>query len=94
MKKRFIKVVLTAVLVLCITGVYSHAEEEHVCFRAVDADENGEVTYPEFEKVYENGREKFDRIDTDQNGIIAHDEYHKSLGHGSDKNVSDDEMAQ
>ena len=57
---------------------------DHVCFRALDSDQDGLVTFQEFEKVYEKGKEKFDKADADKDGKLTHDEYHEILGGGSE----------
>lgn len=77
---------------ICITVVFFTAaaslcpaaeKKGHVCFRVVDADHNGEVTFQEFEKVYGNDPETFESADVDKDSKLTHDEYHQMLGHGS-----------
>jgi len=57
--------------------------KDHVCFRALDENQDGEVTLQEFERLYKNADEKFKAADADRDGKLTHDEYHDSLGHGS-----------
>lgn len=93
--KQFLSVAIVTVFFLLFTAAsYSQAMQDHICFKKVDADQNGEVTYSEFKKIFEDGKEKFHRIDTDQNGVLTHDEYHKSLGHGADTYKANGETAQ
>ena len=56
---------------------------DHICFRAIDSNKDGSVTLQEFEKFFENGKEKFNEADLDKDGKLSHDEYHSMLGHGS-----------
>ena len=65
------------------TLCFGDEKKDHICFRSVDADKNGKVTYQEFEKVFGNDKAKFQAIDDNKDGILSHSEYHKSLGHGA-----------
>lgn len=58
-------------------------QKDHVCFRAIDSNKDGSVTFQEFEKFFENEEEKFNKADLDKDGKLSHDEYHNTLGHGS-----------
>jgi len=58
-------------------------QKDHVCFRAIDSDKDGSVTFQEFEKFFENEEEKFSKADLDKDGKLSHDEYHNTLGHDS-----------
>jgi Ca2+-binding EF-hand superfamily protein len=62
---------------------FGDEKKNHVCFRSVDADKNGKVTYQEFQEVFGNNKEKFQAIDGNRDGVLSHSEYHKSLGHGA-----------
>ncbi|MFC1580297.1 hypothetical protein ACFL4N_05230 [Thermodesulfobacteriota bacterium] len=62
---------------------FGEEKKNHVCFRSVDADKNGKVTYQEFVQVFGNDKEKFQAIDGNDDGILSHGEYHKSLGGGA-----------
>ena len=57
--------------------------EGHVCFRALDENQDGQVTLQEFERVYKHAVDRFEAADADKDGKVTHDEYHDSLGHGS-----------
>jgi EF hand len=77
-----IAVIIFAVTVSCSLSI-ANEEKEHICFRIIDSDKDGIVTFQEFEKYFGNDLEKFNAIDLDKNGTLSHDEYHKSIGHGS-----------
>ncbi|MGD8701114.1 MAG: EF-hand domain-containing protein [Desulfosarcina sp.] len=64
---------------------FSSADEkrDHVCFRVLDSNKDGVVTYPEFEKIYSDEKDKYDAADLDNDGKLTHDEYHDLLGHGN-----------
>ena len=71
-------------VIISFSGPLAAADEQkgHVCFRKIDANRDGKVTFEEFKAVFGDNREKFNQIDQDQDGKLSHDEYHKSLGHG------------
>ena len=82
MKKRailFIGIFLTSSVALCLAD----ESKDHVCFRALDSNKDGMVTPQEFEQVYKNDKEKFNKADVNKDGKLTHDEYHNILGHGS-----------
>jgi Ca2+-binding EF-hand superfamily protein len=81
---RILTVLLLAIFVLSI-GPLALADEskDHVCFRALDTNQDGEVTLKEFERVYKDAADRFKAADADKDGKLTHDEYHDSLGHGS-----------
>lgn len=83
---RFSVTVLIAALILSIVAI-SIADENrnHICFRVLDTDRDGMVTFQEFEQAYGNDKEKFNLADEDKDGKLTHDEYHDLLGHGSQK---------
>ena len=58
-------------------------EKGHICFKTIDADENGEVTFEEFVKHLGDDRDKFNSVDQNEDGKLTHEEYHDSLGHGA-----------
>lgn len=76
---------LTVVLTLACAPILSWAAEskDHVCFKVLDADRDGMVTFTEFETVYGDDQATFDAADGDQDGKLSHDEYHRMLGHGA-----------
>jgi Ca2+-binding EF-hand superfamily protein len=57
--------------------------KDHICFRAVDADKDGKVTFQEFKEIYGDDKVKFKAIDLNDDGKLSHDEYHQFLGHGA-----------
>jgi Ca2+-binding EF-hand superfamily protein len=61
----------------------ANEKKNHTCFRIVDSNKDGEITFEEFEKFFGNNHEKFKEADLDKNGKLSHDEYHELLGHGS-----------
>ena len=76
---------LLSMIFLLSFGAFAAADEnkDHVCFRALDANQDGLVTLQEFERVYKDAAERFNAADVDKDGKLTHDEYHDSLGHGS-----------
>ena len=82
--KKTVTVMLIFIL-LTSSAALSLADEkkDHVCFRVLDSNKDGEVTFKEFEKFYENENEKFKDADKDEDGKLTHEEYHNILGHGS-----------
>jgi Ca2+-binding EF-hand superfamily protein len=81
------KVVLTYLVVITIfisnALCFGNEEKSHICFRAVDADKDGKVTFQEFKEIYGDDKVKFKAIDLNDDGKLSHDEYHQFLGHGS-----------
>ena len=55
----------------------------HICFRRIDADQDGKVSLKEFAVYYGEDKDKFKAADTDGDGRLTHDEYHDFLGHGA-----------
>ena len=74
-----IVIFLTSSVALCLAD----ENKDHVCFRVLDLNKDGMVTFQEFEQFYENDKEKFNEADVDKDGKLTHDEYHNILGHGS-----------
>jgi Ca2+-binding EF-hand superfamily protein len=83
MKKSIAVALITVLFAVSANLCWADEEKDHVCFRTLDANKDGTVTFQEFEKVYGNDEEKFQKADTDKNGKLSHDEYHSILGHGS-----------
>lgn len=82
-----LKVICMAIFVsfILINFCIANEQQDHICFKIIDADKDGEVTIQEFEKYFGNDNEKFKKIDLNKDGKLSHDEYHKSLGHGASK---------
>jgi len=72
-------VFLTSSITLC----FADENKGHICFRVLDVNKDGMVTFHEFEQFYKNGEEKFNKADVNKDGKLTHDEYHNILGHGS-----------
>ena len=82
------KHLLAALLTVAFLGVAptpgeSDENREHVCFRTLDANQDGVVSLEEFAGHYGDDRKRFDAADTDKDGQLTHDEYHAMLGHGA-----------
>ena len=69
-----IVIFLTSSVALCLAD----ESKDHVCFRVLDSNKDGTVTFQEFEQVYENDKEKFNKADVNKDGKLTHDEYHES----------------
>ena len=74
-----IVIFLSSSVALCLAD----ESKDHVCFRVLDSNKDGTVTFQEFEQVYENDKEKFNKADVNKDGKLTHDEYHDILGQGS-----------
>jgi len=74
------------VITIFISNTFCLANEEkdHICFRVVDKDKDGKVTFQEFINVFGDDKTKFEAIDLNDDGNLTHDEYHQSLGHGAE----------
>ena len=86
MKKTATVLLITTFLILSVAICLDDENKDHVCFRVLDSNKDGNVTFQEFEKYYGNDKEKFNKADTDEDGKLTHDEYHHFLGHGSSQN--------
>ena len=72
-------------LVLAWTGWGVAGEKaDHVCFRRIDTDQDGKVSFKEFAVHYGADEGKFKAVDGNGDGILTHDEYHDFLGHGAE----------
>lgn len=81
---KILTIVLTALFLSCPASLCPADDDKgHVCFRSLDSNQDGIVTYQEFEKYYGNDEEKFNQADADKDGKLTHNEYHDLLGHGS-----------
>ena len=74
--------IVFAMTFLCALSM-ANEEKKHICYRMIDSDKDGKVTFQEFKKYFGDDIEKFKAIDLNSNGTLSHDEYHKSIGHGS-----------
>lgn len=79
---------LTLLLIVSLSAGFAVAgvadeTKDHICFRALDTDKDGRVTFEEFAKHYGADEARFKAADTDQDGRLTHDEYHDLLGHGA-----------
>ena len=80
--RRYISMCLIVFIIVAATALcFGDGHKHHVCFKAIDADKDGVVTYLEFRQFLGDDKSKYDEIDLDDNGTLSHDEYHKSLGH-------------
>lgn len=76
--------VLVLGIFLMWTGLGGAGEDDgHICFRRIDANQDGIVTFEEFAVHYGKDEKKFKAADTDGDGRLIHDEYHDFLGHGA-----------
>lgn len=83
MKHLVLGLAMVCALVLSYATIQANESQDHVCFRIVDADENGEVNYAEYKAYFGDDREGFDAADQNGDEALSHDEYHMRLGHGS-----------
>ncbi len=82
--KSFILTYLVVITIFISNALcFGNEEKSHICFRAVDADKNGKVTFQEFKEFYGDDKVKFEEIDLNDDGKLSHDEYHQFLGHGA-----------
>lgn len=83
MKRTGTILILASCLILSSIPCGAEAKNDHLCFRALDADKDGRVSFEEFAAHYGNDAARFKAVDADQDGQLTHDEYHDFLGHGS-----------
>ncbi len=83
MKGRCVVILLASLLVVSSVPGWADEAKDHICFRALDADKDGRVTFEEFAKHYGTDEARFKAADADQDGQLTHDEYHALLGHGA-----------
>lgn len=83
MKKAIAIFLMAVFLIPSAAPCWADEQKDHVCFRILDSDKDGGVTFQEFEKFYGNDEKKFTKTDLDKDGKLSHDEYHEILGHGS-----------
>ena len=81
---KLIVLILTIIIpIVSVNFCLANEKKDHICFRIVDSNKDGEVTYQEFEKYFGKDNERFEEADLDKNGKLSHDEYHELFGHGS-----------
>ena len=83
MQKTMALLLIIISLALSVNLCLADEKKDHVCFRVLDSNKDGLVTFQEFEKFYKNKKEKFHDADKDEDGKLTHEEYHDILGHGS-----------
>ena len=83
MKKLIVFLLIIIISISSANFCLANETKNHVCFRIVDSNKDGEVTFQEFEKYFGNDNESFNEADLDKNGKLSHDEYHELLSHGS-----------
>ena len=83
MKKSYVLCLVLIAILGSLSVCYGNEEKGHLCFRVIDADKDGAVTFQEFNKYFGENKKQFDEIDLNSDGKLSHDEYHESLGHGN-----------
>ena len=80
MKKYIILCLALLVLLSPLSQCFADdSAEDHICFKHIDSDHDGWVTFHEFEKFYGENSEKFQKMDQDNDGKLTHDEYEEYL---------------
>jgi len=81
---KIFSIAILSALVFTLASICMADEKKgHICFRVLDTNKDGLVTFQEFEKYYQDGQNKFNLADANKDGKLTHDEYHEILGHGS-----------
>jgi Ca2+-binding EF-hand superfamily protein len=83
MKKLTVFFLMIIISISSTNFCLANEKNNHTCFRIVDSNKDGELTFQEFEKFFGNDAERFKEADLNKNGKLSHDEYHKLFGHGS-----------
>ena len=83
MNRMGIVFVLSALAIVPAQTAWGGENQDHVCFRALDTDRDGQVTFAEFATHYGPDEARFQAADADRDGRLTHDEYHNFLGHGA-----------
>ena len=76
-------ILISFVLFVSTSICSANEKKDHICFRSLDSNQDGLLTFEEFEKYYGNDKVKFKKADVNKDGNLTHDEYHSLLGHGS-----------
>ncbi len=76
MKKKMVLllVILLTATTLSLCSADDHADG-HICFKRIDADHDGIVTFEEFKLFFGDDKETYKIMDQDSDGILTHDEY-------------------
>lgn len=75
---------LTVFAIFLSSGLcFGNENESHPCFKMIDKNKDGAVTFQEFKEVFGDDKVKYNEIDLNKDGKLSHDEYHQSLGHGA-----------
>ena len=74
MVKKMTILLIGIIVFSSIPHALADENKDHVCFRALDENQDGEVTLQEFERFYKNADEKFKAADADRDGKLTHDE--------------------
>lgn len=83
MTRRFMMILLAFSLGVSAPCALADGGKDHICFRTLDADRDGRVTFREFAAHYGNDTAGFQAADADRDGTLTHEEYHGFLGHGA-----------
>ena len=83
MNKICVIFIIASILSVSMSLCWADEKKDHICFKILDSNEDGMVTFQEFEKYFGNDEPKFNEADLDKDGQLTHDEYHSLLGHGS-----------
>jgi len=83
MNKIWVVFVIASLFTVTAPSCWADEKKDHICFRTLDSDQDGTVTFREYEKYFGNDKAKFNEADLDKDGQLTHDEYHNLLGHGS-----------
>ncbi len=83
MKKVLVGVSLFCILLTWCGWGAAGEKADHICFRRIDANQDGKVTMKEFAVHYGEDEKTFKAADSNTDGYLTHDEYHDMLGHGA-----------
>ena len=83
MNKICVIFIIASILSVSMSLGWADEKKDHICFKILDSNDDGMVTFQEFEKYFGKDKAKFNEADLDKDGQLTHDEYHSLLGHGS-----------
>lgn len=89
MKNGLIVIILVGFFLMWAGLAVAGEGGDHICFRRVDTDKDGIVTFKEFAVHYGKDEKKFKAADANGDGQLTHDEYHGFLGHGATDKKTD-----